>query len=342
MIAEETKGGSTSAKSSIAWKQVPWLRVVFSLILSLLGVWFLVRDVNLSEVQVAFARAQFGYVLLGLVTIAATITTKAWRWHLMFNTQQNRPAFWQLFWALSLGQLVNTAIPFLRLGEIARVVDLGSRTNQSRALALGTLVVEKTLDLIMLVMTLGLLLPFLVLPDFVDRSGLAMAAISGVLLLALFALAFRPDLALILARRAIGPLPEVIHERAMSIVVAGLEGIASLRKARTILLLLFSSALIAFLSVLTPWLLFSAFDITLGLAPAAAIHVVLTAGTLPPSTPAKVGVFEFLVAFMLRFFDVENGATILTYTIIYHLVVVTPQIAFGGVAAARRTKRDGE
>jgi hypothetical protein len=310
--------------------------------LSILGVWILVRDVDLAEVQVAFARAQFGYVLLGLVTIAVTMAAKAWRWGFMFSPKEARPSFSQLFWALSLGQLVNTAIPFLRLGEIARVVDLGSRSNQSRALALGTLVVEKTLDLIMLVLTLGLLLPLLVIPDFVGQSGLAMAAISGLLLLALIALAFRPDLALILARRAVGLLPQAIRERAMSIVVAGLEGLASLRQARTILLLLLTSAAIAFLSVLTPWLLFSAFDIALGLAPAAAIHVVLTAGTLPPSTPAKVGIFEFLVAFMLRSFGVENSATILTYTIFFHLVVVIPQIAFGSIAAARRTRRDGE
>jgi uncharacterized protein (TIRG00374 family) len=342
VIAEETKGGSTPAQSSIDRKQIPWLRVVFSLILSILGVWFLVRDVDLAEVQVAFARAQFGFVLLALATIAVTMASKAWRWQLLFNPKEARPSFSQLFWALSLGQLVNTAIPFLRLGEIARVVDLGSRSNQSRALALGTLVVEKTLDLIMLVLTLSLLLPLLVIPDFVGQSGLAMAAISGVLLLALIALAFRPDIALKLVRRAIDPLPDAIRKRAIPIVVAGLEGIASLRQARTILLLLLASSVIAFLSVLTPWLLFSAFDIKLGLAPAAAVHVVLTVGTLPPSTPAKVGIFEFLVAFMLRFFGVDNSATILTYTIIYHLVVVIPQIAFGSIAAARRTRRDGE
>jgi uncharacterized membrane protein YbhN (UPF0104 family) len=75
----------------------------------------------------------------------------------------------------------------------------------------------------------------------------------------------------------------------------------------------------------------------LGPVAATAIHVVLTVGTVPPSTPAKVGVFEFLVAFMLKFFGVENDALILAYTIIFHLVVVLPQILLGGIAVARGT-----
>ena len=341
MIAEDTKGGSTPSQTVAERSKKPWLRLILSLLLSLLGIWFVVRDVNLVELRAAFAGARLEYVVLGLTIMTTTMVSKAWRWRLMFaGAGHERPPLRQLFWALSLGQLVNTAVPFLRLGEVARVVELGARTNESRAKALGTLVVEKTLDLIMLVLMLGLLLPFLVIPDFMDQSGIAMAIVSGAVLLALITLALKPNLALVFARQAIRPLPKPLAERAYAILVAGLEGLAGLRRATTIFTLLVASAIIAFLAVMTPWVLFPAVDISLGLAPAAAIHVVLTAGTVPPSTPAKVGVFEFLVAFMLRFFGLENSATIVAYTIIYHLVVVIPQIVLGGIAAARRSNRD--
>lgn len=313
-----------------------------SILLSLLGLWFVTRDVNIGDVQIALERANGQFVLLGLVTIAVTMGAKAWRWQLLLKSNNGAMRFRDAFWALSLGQLVNTAIPFVRLGELARIQDLGSRTNESRARALGTLVVEKVLDLIMLVLTLGLLLPFLVIPDFVSQSGVVMAIAGTLALLLLIALALKTDYALRIAKSLIRPLPDPLKGRAYRILVAGLEGLAALRSARVIFILLLASTVIAFLSVVTPWVLFYALEIPLGIVPAAAIHVVLLAGTLPPSTPAKVGVFEFLVAFMLHFFQVENSAIIFTYTIVYHLVVVLPQVAFGGLAVVRRGNLDHE
>lgn len=342
MIAEKSEGAPASTQPISVRQSIPWLRLGVSLLLSLLGLWFVTRDVNLVELRLAFEQASLQYVLMGVVIIAVTVLAKAWRWHLLFHSSEDRPSFSHLFWSLSLGQLVNTAVPFLRLGEVARVYDLGARAKQSRARALGTLLVEKVLDLIMLVLTLALLIPFLVIPNFVGQSGVVMAGIGIVALLALVTVALKTDFALRVAKVVVRPLPTSLRERALAIFVAGLEGLAALRSARAIFVLLLASALIALLSVLTPWVLFSAVNIPLGLVPAAAIHVVLTVGTLPPSTPAKVGIFEFLVAFMLRFFDVENGALILAYTIIYHLVVVIPQIVFGGISAARRTDKRHE
>lgn len=337
MIAEKSEGAPASSQPVNVRKSIPWLRLGISLLLSLLGLWFVTRDVNLVELRLAFQQAHLQYVFLGLIVIAITVLAKAWRWQLLFTEPENRPSFPQLFWSLSLGQLVNTAVPFLRLGEVARVYDLGARANQSRARALGTLLVEKVLDLIMLVLTLAVLIPFVVIPNFVGQSGAVMAAAGIVALLALITVALKGEFALRLAHTVARHLPQSVRERALSMFVAGLEGLGALRSARAIFTLLLASAFIALLSVLTPWILFPAVGIPLGLVPAAAIHVVLTVGTLPPSTPAKVGVFEFLVAFMLRFFDIESSALILAYTIIYHLVVVIPQIIFGGIAAARRS-----
>lgn len=334
MIAEKSEGGNT-IRAIARLKQAPWLRLGISLLLSIGGLWFVTRDTSWDELSFAFGQAQFRYIVLALIVVTVTNVAKAWRWQLLFRPRERAPSYNNLFWALSLGQLVNTAVPFLRLGEVARAVDLGTQANSSKAHALGTLVVEKVLDLIMLALTLFLLLPFLVIPNFVSESGVVLALMALVAFLCLYVVAFKSHLALRLANWALNPLPKPWRERAMGIVVAGLQGLAALRHPSVILALLLASAFIALLSVLTPWVLFSAMDISLGLVAAAAIHVVLTAGTVPPSTPAKVGIFEFLVAFMLRFFGLDDGGVILTYTIIYHLVVVAPQIVFGGIAAAR-------
>jgi uncharacterized protein (TIRG00374 family) len=339
LIAEERKP-ATAPRPAARWRQIPWIRLALSLALSGLGLWYVTRDASLVDIGMAIHQATLGYVALGLVVIVATMLIKAWRWQLLFHPPATRPRFRHLFWALSLGQLVNTAVPFLRLGEIARIYDLGEQSDSSRALALGTLVVEKVVDMMMLVLTIALLLPFLVIPDFVVDSSYVAALAAVFAIVALLLLAFRPDVALRLMRLVLRPLPDRFEARLLPIVAKGLEGLSSLRNARATLFVLLISAFIAFLSVLTPYVLFLAFSLPLGLVAAASLHVVLTVGSLPPSTPAKVGVFEFLVAFMLRFFGVENSSLILAYTVIFHLVVVVPQLLFGTMALARGKGRN--
>jgi hypothetical protein len=231
---------------------------------------------------------------------------------------------------------VNAAVPFLRLGELARVYDLGQHTNSSKARALGTLVVEKVLDMLLLALTLFLLLPFLVIPSFVADSGLVLAILAALAFFFLFLVAYKTEVVLRLARALLAWLPEPLNQRLTPLVISGLEGIAALRRPATTLRLLADSALIAVLSVLTPLVLFPALNLPLNLAAAATIHVGLTVGTLPPSTPAKVGIFEFLVVFMLnRFFAIEDSAVALAYALVFHLVVVLPQLVLGGIALAR-------
>lgn len=338
MLIENSEGATAPSKPVLARRSIPWVRLTIGLALGLLGLWFVTRDVDISDLRRSLVNSHLQYVVLGLATIIVTMAMKAWRWQLMFSPVNGAPTFKHSFWALSLGQLVNTAVPFLRLGEVARVYDLGARAGQSKAQALGTLLVEKVLDLIMLVVTLAILIPFLVIPSFVGQSGTVLAVAGILALLALITVALQNELALRLTRFLAKPVPEPIRSRVLGIVEAGLQGLSALRSGKTLFMLMMASALIALLSVLTPWILFRAVDIELGIVAAAAIHVALTVGTLPPSTPARVGVFEFLVAFMLRFFDVEDGAVILAYTIIYHLVVVVPQLVLGGIAALRRDK----
>lgn len=344
MIAEKAKGSShfLNIKDRISW----W-RLLLSLVLSGLGLWLLTREVSLAEIRQALRQAHLGYLLLAGLVILITMWAKAWRWQMLFHPRQEAPAFSPLFWALSLGMLVNTAVPFLRLGEVARVYNLGEQTSSSKTKALGTLVVEKVLDMLMLALTLFLLLPSLVLPTepvvgntvipaYVADTGTVTAILAFVAFIGLFVLAYQTTLVLRLARVILGWLPTPLGDRLLSLVTAGLEGLAALRSARATLLLLASSTLIALLSVLTPFVLFPAFNLPLGIVAAAAIHVVLTIGTLPPSTPAKVGVFEFLVVFMLtKVLGVENEAVALAYAVLFHLIVVLPQILLGGVAVAR-------
>lgn len=337
MIAEESRHYSTPP--SIFARLWPWLSIGLTLLFIGLGLWYIVRRVSLGEIEQAFTGANLGYILLSLAVMVLTIALKAWRWQWLFAPHSQTPSFSTLFWAIMLGQWLNTAVPFFRLGEIARIYVVDHQAETGKARLLGTLVVEKTLEMITLVLTIVALLPFIVLPEFISAPGLPLSVVALLILLTLYLLAFRANLVIRLCRHFAAWLPAPLARWLLHLIVSGLEGLSALRARRATLALFSVSLLIAVLSIVTPYLLFPALGIPFGFVEAALIHVVVAIAVTPPSTPGKIGVFDGAVAFTLLYLGLENEATVVSYTIIFHLVVLLPKIVLGSIAVSRTNWR---
>jgi uncharacterized protein (TIRG00374 family) len=314
---------------------IPWLNLLIVLILLAIGFWYLSGKVSLLDIGMALRYAKPLPIAIGLGVILLTSLLKAWRWQFMFAAPQQKPPFSAAYWALMLGQYVNLIVPFLRLGEIARIYALNRQTKIPMATSIGTLVVEKVLDIFLLVLTIALLMPFIILPEFFGQPGPLLWLIPILSLLALIFFAFETETITRLVQKITARLPDNWIQRPFRWMIFGLEGLAALRSGRTSLILVVLSAIIAVLSVLVPYVLFASFDFDLTLVQAALIHVVVTIAITPPSTPGKLGVFNGVVAIMLYSFGVSNDAAIISYSIIYYLVAIIPQITLGSLAAAK-------
>lgn len=334
MLAEkQTTPPAPPSASRRLWQ---WLNLLLALLLTAVGLWFVGRNVSLADITDTLVHARFGYILLALLIMLATVWIKNWRWQLLLATPQNgRSPFMPLFWAMMLGQYINLIIPFLRLGELARIYALHQQTDISKARALGTLVVEKTLDLIFFAVTVVIILPLVVLPDFVGNPSTLVGTIAFFLLLALYLLAYQTSWVISTLRWLCAKLPTTIGQRLLRVAVDGLEGLAALRSPRLSLLLVGSSIIVALLAVVLPTVLFPAFGLPFGLLEGALLHVVVSVVTTPPSTPAKIGVFNSAVALLLLSLNAANEAAVVGYSIAFHLVVMLPQIILGSIAAAR-------
>lgn len=340
MIAEEP-----SPKTAVppTKRLIPWFNALLALALLLWGGWYVISQITLAAVWQALSLADPFYIGLSLLVFLTTLGAKAWRWQGQFMPRAERPSISASFWAMILGQFVNTAVSFMRLGEIARVYALYQQSGISKLKSLGTIVVEKTLDLIMLLLTLIILIPFVILPDFIAERGVSLGLAALIALAALYLLAYRTQLILQLTEWLLRPLPGRFGRRLLQFAISGLEGLASLRDRRALLQLLALSALIAFLSVLMPLTLFPAFNLPFGLPEAILINLVVTvAAVLPVPTPGRIGVFEFAVMFMLRQFGYTDEATAFSYAVVFHLLIIGPQIILGVIAAWRTEWRWGK
>jgi uncharacterized protein (TIRG00374 family) len=314
--------------------RIAWPRILLSIILGAVAIYFISRNLEPGDIQNALNSADRWYIFVALIVVVATMLAKTGRWQLIFSPRNVRPSFSPLFWALSLGQFLNTILP-IRLGEVARIYSLEQNAGTSKALTFSTLVIEKSLEMASLVLTMLLLLPIIVLPDFVAERSFPLALLSLAMLLVLFMLAFNNKRVVQLLRLIFAKLPSAIEARLIRFSTAGLEGLAALRDWRQISVLGMISAVIVALAILVPYLLFRAFNLPLGLSEAVLLNVAVSLGSVPPSTPGKVFIFEGIVVFMLRQFGSTDNAVILGFAIIFHLVVVIPQIIFGSLAATR-------
>lgn len=318
------------------WRRyLPWLNLGLTLGLLVAGIWYLSARVSLEALLDALLAASPLFVGLAAVTMIATVGLRAWRWQLMFPTERPPVTFAAAFWSLALGLYVNLVVPFLRLGEVARLYALNQEAGTSAGRVLGTLVVEKTLDLIFFGLTILFILPFIILPDFIERPGPFLLVIPLVLLGVLYLLAFQTEWVIRFWRRLIAPLPERVRTVLLRLAVNGLEGLAALRDRRLSLAMLLISLFIAVLAVTLPYLLFPALGLPLTFLDAAVVHIVVSVAIVPPSTPAKLGVLNGAAALTLWQLGVRDETAVATYSILLYLAVVVPQITLGLVAASR-------
>lgn len=315
-------------------KRIPWFRLIFSFVVGGLALWFFTRNLSLTEIQAAFKQADLTYVLFGSVVIVVTIFAKTWRWQLLFVPRHEAPPFSPLLWSLVLGQFVNALLP-IRLGEVVRIYDLDQHTRSGKARTFGTLVIEKMLDTVAITASALLLLPYVVVPNFVKERTLSLATATAVIFACLILIAFRSRHLVQLIRRIAGHLPAAVEKRVVRLLVAGLEGLSALRDWRLTLIVIAFTVAISILSILTPLVLFPAFGLPVSLSTAILLNVVLSIGSAPSSTPGKVLIFEGLVTFTLIQLGHSDNAVILSYAIVYHLVVVVPQLVLGTAAMVR-------
>ena len=319
------------------WRKLwPWLNVGLTAGLLIGGIWFLSRTIALADIRQALLVANGRYILLALGASALSGVLKAWRWRILLvpNSEEHIP-FTAVFWAIWLGQFVNTIMPFLRVGEFGRVYALNKQTGFGKMQALSTVIVEKSLDLVLLGLMILILIPLAILPESVIQPGFILGGAALILLLGLGIVAYQTAVVIRLTRWIMSKFPPTVQKRSFPWLISGLEGLASLRSRDTVRHLIIFSIMIALIAITIPWLLFRAFAIDLGIVAALFVNAGITLISTPPTTPGELGIFEGAVFFMLEQLSFTNQAVIISYAVIYHLVILLPKIICGSIAVSR-------
>jgi len=132
------------------------LKIVAFLALGGLLLYFAFREVAFDELAQTLKKVNFWWIGLSLLFATMSFFSRARRWILLIEPLGFKPSFKNTYHSLMIGYLSNYALP--RLGELTRCVSLGNREKIPVDSLIGTVIVERVIDLVMLMLIMLILL----------------------------------------------------------------------------------------------------------------------------------------------------------------------------------------
>ncbi len=115
--------------------------------------WIAFRNVEFDRLLQGLKNADYKWVVLSLVFASLAYLSRARRWVILVHPLGYKPSFSSTFYALMTGYMANLALP--RIGEITRCVALGKKEKIPVDQLIGTVVIERTVDLVALLSILA-------------------------------------------------------------------------------------------------------------------------------------------------------------------------------------------
>ncbi len=314
----------------------PRLKAVIGLVITVLLMWWVMRDVSPAEVWTE-VRGANPWMMAGAVALATfSFVLRALRWRVLLEPQHSGSDFDTRFGATCAGFAANNIFP-ARIGEFVRAYVLSTVARVPLGGSIGSLVVERVLD--------GLVVAFFLfatisLPHFPLGEGATAvlvqrtAILGSVLFLVGFALlrmaARRPAETVMLWDRSIGRLvPHRYTGRIRGLVASVVEGLGALASTGVFLRALAWSVAVWICLAASIWLALMAFNISApGFTGAIFIQAMIAFAVAVPSTPGFFGVFEAAARLALGVWDVPE-ASIVSFATSYHILTFIPVTVLG-------------
>jgi uncharacterized protein (TIRG00374 family) len=306
----------------------PLLRAVVGAAISIVALWLVLRGVDLARTGDVLARADLRWIGLAAAFLATDLVLRALRWQRLLRPIA-RVRYSSMLGYLLVGYLANNVLP-ARLGELVRSHYLGDREGISRASALGTVVVERVVDLVAVVGIASAALLVLSVRGVVAGAVLVGAGVAGLLLvvLALGIVAHRlPG-----ADRVRGAVERWPQVREMAGKLQG--GLAVAGRPATLAEALVASAAAWTVAILAWAAVGQSIGLELSIGQAALIASGVALASAVPAGPSNLGTFEFAAVEIGKAIGVPAASAFALALIVHATILVVTSIG-GGVAVAR-------
>jgi len=322
-----TSGKTNNQLAKIAGYLSPLLLTVLFLYLAFKGI-DLAKSFNL------IARSSLFAVFLYIIVFYTSHLSRAIRWRYMINSVKEDVPTFHLFGSVMVGYGVSCIIP--RLGELYRGLFLGRWEQISRSTVIGTIVVERIIDIAVFILAALISVALYSGNLFEEINWLEVSLIVGYTLigaaiLVLFSLVKYQQKFRRLFLRIAGKINKKFESRLESLFDTLISGLSSIRGTKNILMIILWSVLTVLLYALNSYVGFFIFGMDkLGDVTFAMAWIVMTISSFSAMipTPGGTGPYHLISIFVLtqiyKFnYEVSAAYALLTHFISYSLFVLS-------------------
>ncbi|MCS7027125.1 MAG: flippase-like domain-containing protein [Bacteroidia bacterium] len=276
------------------------------------------KDIEWKEIKNGFASANYFWIGISMLVGIAEKFIRASRWSMLLHASGYSAKLISTFCGVAIGYLANMVLP--RMGEITRCAVVHKADNIPIAQILGTVVLERIVDVItlLLVIALALGLEYDVFYQWlVQTFGFSTEQFSKlVLFLSLIGI-----LSLILFVLALKNWQKLDPKYKWMIKIKGfiqglVEGLISIRKVKNIPLFLIYTVSIWMCYTLTTYCIFLALKSTahLGIVPALVVTLVGAVGMAAP-VQGGIGIYHYIVSQSMLAYHISAEQSLISATL---------------------------
>jgi uncharacterized protein (TIRG00374 family) len=302
--------------------------LVLGYAVSLLCLIYVLRDFHIVRAMRDIANADWRWVAVGMLCDVLSYVAQAWRWKLLlspFGKVHTTKAIRSVF----AGLFANLILP-LRPGEFLRSYVLSGSENISLGLVLGSVGVERLIDLVIATASLGVVSLLVDLPTRFRRAadilGIATLCLVSVLVALIFYIELKMD-----SQQPVTEPRSGFRSKAM----AALTALHAMGTAPSFYAAVLSSTLVPFFQILAISAIMQSYSLHLPFLAAIVVVFVINLGISVPNAPANIGSYQAFCVLGLSVFDVEK--TTATGFSFFAFFALTLPLAFLGLAALVRS-----
>ncbi len=307
-----------------------WRIGLLGLVVSILAIGLTLRQVDLQLLGEALRTARYGYLVPTVVLLIVALVPRALRWRILLD---GKLPLRRAFHIMNVAYLVNGIVP-LRMGEVARAF-LASRAGVPVFKSASTIIVERLLDLLAILVLIGVALAGVdsPLPDNyrAAASFFAPLVIGGFLLL--IVLAGQRDLAQRLLKIGLSLIPPLRRFEApfTHFLDHFLDGLRPLTSPRLLLLAVFWTAVGWGFSVLAGYIVMLTFFDHASI-PATSLYIAGAALAIAlPAIPGNFGTYEGSIMLAISAMGYGNllDPAVVSFAVLVHLTNLLVHVLTG-------------
>lgn len=301
-----------------------WLGLVIGLFFLTLAF----KNEDFGKIGQALGEANYWWLVPGLAMYFVGVALRALRWRFLLNPMQKISTA-RLFPVVVIGYMANNVLP-VRMGEVVRAYVLGRRENVSKTAALATIVVERIMDGVTMILFLSVTSLFVTLNKDTEAVLRIAALVFLVAILAFFMVAHSRIWMKRLEEFGLRFVPGALKPKVSGLADAFIDGLQVLRQWRDFLMVVVLSVLAWAFEAGMYWMVSLSFN-GMNLSAAAVFMTLAVANlaTLVPSTPGYVGPFDAAGKSVLQGIFKVSTTMAASYVILLHAALYLPVTLVG-------------